>query len=176
MSPKWIPDAIMIINSSGSEIDWDRLLAQVQERHIILPLKDTLAYLHNLLNASIPERVLRKLSNIPISGYEQMEYHATTGITKQMGSLPRFWFQYRRHSSSKNNTISDSISFIQYLRYIWGIEQLWKVPFQFVYKVIKRGWKLVFSFVFFMPFFDFVSFVSFALFVILCPSFPLRLT
>ena len=176
MSPKWIPDAIMIINSSGSEIDWDRLLAQVQERHIVLPLNDTLAYLHNRLNASIPERVLRKLSSIQISGYEQMEYHATTGITKQMGSLPRFWFQYRRHSSSKNNTNSDSISFYQYLRYIWGLEQLWKVPFQFVFRVIKRGWKLVFSFVFFMPFFDFVSFVSFALFVILCPSFLLRLS
>jgi len=176
MSPKWIPDAIMIINSSGSEIDWDRLLAQVQERHIVLPLNDTLAYLHNRLNASIPERVLRKLSSIQISGYEQMEYHATTGLTKQMGSLPRFWFQYRRHSSPKNNTNSDSISFFQYLRYIWGLEQLWKVPFQFAFKVIKRGWKLVFSFVFFMPFFEFVSFVSFALFAILCPSFPSRLT
>ncbi|MGB6421651.1 MAG: nucleotidyltransferase family protein [Anaerolineales bacterium] len=176
MSPKWIADAIMIINYSGSEIDWDRLLAQVQERHIVLHLNDTLAYLHNRLNASIPERVLRKLSSIQISGYEQMEYHATTGLTKQMGSLPRLWFFYRRHSSPKNNTNSDSISFYQYLRYIWGLEQLWKVPFQFVFKVIKRGWKLVFSFMFFIPFFDFVSFVSFALFVILCPSFLLRLS
>jgi hypothetical protein len=144
MSLKWIADAIMIINHSGSEIDWDHLLAQAQERYIVLPLKDTLAYLHNLLNASIPERVLRKLSNIPISGYEQMEYHAITGLSKQMGSLPRFWFQYRRHSSHKNNTNSDSISFFQYLRYIWGLEQLWKVPFQFVVKVINRGRQLLF--------------------------------
>ncbi|MFC2054219.1 nucleotidyltransferase family protein [Chloroflexota bacterium] len=146
MSPKWIADAIMILNYSGSEIDWDRLLAQVQERHIILPLHDTLAYLHNHLKASIPERVLRKLSGIQISGYEQMEYHAVTGITKQMGSLPRFWFQYSRHSNPINNTSSDSISFFQYLRYIWGLEQLWKVPFQFAFKVIKRGWKIVLPF------------------------------
>jgi len=144
MSPKWIADAIMILNFSGSEIDWGHLLAQAQERHIVLPLKDTLTYLHNLLNAPIPEIVLRKLSSIPISGYEQMEYHATTGLSRQMGSLPRFWFQYRRHSNPKNNTNSDSISFFQYLRYIWGLEQLWKVPFQFAFKVLKRAWKLVF--------------------------------
>ena len=143
MSPKWIADAIMIINYSGSEIDWGRLFAQVQERHIVLPLNDTLVYLHNRLNASIPERVLKKLSSIPISGYEQMEYHAVTGITRQMGNLPRLWFQYRRHSSPKNYTNSDSISFFQYLRYIWGLEQLWKVPFQFGFKVVKRVWKLV---------------------------------
>jgi hypothetical protein len=144
MSPKWIADAIMILNYSGSEIDWDRLLAQVQERHIVLSLNDTLAYLHNLLNAPIPERVLRILSGIPISGYEQMEYHALTGISKQVGSLPRLWFLYRRHSSPKDNTNSDTISFFQYLRLTWGLEQLWKVPFQFVVKVIKRAWKLVF--------------------------------
>jgi len=143
MSPKWIADAIMIINNSSSEIDWDRLLAQVQERHIVLPLKDTLTYLHNLLNAPIPERVLRKLSSIPKSGYEQMEYHATTGLSRQMGSLPRFWFQYRRHSSIINNTNAYSMSFFQYLRYTWGLEQLWKVPFQFIFMVLKRAWKLV---------------------------------
>ena len=60
-SIRWIADSLMILRSTPAAIDWEHLLMQAQERLLILPLGETLTYLHEVFAAPIPAAVLHKL-------------------------------------------------------------------------------------------------------------------
>lgn len=72
---RWVADAMMIINSSAVEIDWSQLVTQAQQYRLVLPLKNMLMLLHEVLGANIPLSVLQNLQNLPASPFEQFEYH-----------------------------------------------------------------------------------------------------
>jgi hypothetical protein len=50
-----------------SVINWNRLIAQAQKRRLILPLRDTLDYLHHRLAARVPPEILQSLHNMQAS-------------------------------------------------------------------------------------------------------------
>lgn len=138
MSIKWIPDAWMVLNRSGSEIDWELLLAHIQEAKIVSLMRDTLLYLNRLLNPPIPDRILAGLQDIPVGVYEQREYYAVTGRSNEMGSLPLLWVLYHRRTRAQKERGLQTLTFFQYLELGWGLENIWQVPFRFVFMVYKR--------------------------------------
>jgi len=89
-SIRWVADAVMILHSSPREIDWDRLVRQAHERPLILPLRETLTYLHKVFDAPILSAVLYKLHSKSTSRMERFEfrYKASGYQNKPCGYLP----------------------------------------------------------------------------------------
>jgi hypothetical protein len=63
-SVRRVADAMMVINTSHSEIHWNRLIDQTLKRGLILPLRDTLNYLNEKFEAPVPKSVLRCLNSL----------------------------------------------------------------------------------------------------------------
>jgi hypothetical protein len=126
---RWVADAMMIINNSGREIDWNRLITLAQQRRLILPLQQGLEYLQNNFNADIPINILNAIDQIPITKHERIEYNykIENHKNKFLGNIPVFWFDYIRtaeNKSFKNNLIG----FIKYVKFYWNLESTWQLP------------------------------------------------
>ena len=57
---RWVADAMMLLNSSAAEIDWQRLVTQAEERRLTLLLRAALSYLRETMDAPIPPAVLAR--------------------------------------------------------------------------------------------------------------------
>ena len=70
---RWVCDAMAAIRTGP--IDWEELIAAAHRHEIVLPLRDALAYLRKAFAAPIPQEVLDRLKQIPVSRFAVMEYH-----------------------------------------------------------------------------------------------------
>lgn len=133
-----LADAAVIINSSPLEVDWNRLVAQAQKYRLVLPLKDMLTNLHEILNVPIPLEILQEVQNLPISSFEQSEYQLLT--REPISVLERFLMRYFQYSRAVNtdDLKSKFLEFPKYLQYVWGLEHLWQVPSQATLRGIRR--------------------------------------
>jgi hypothetical protein len=141
---RWIADAMMIIKTSQSEIDWNRLITHAQKRRLILPLKGTLNYLRDVLDVTVPLRILQSLQDMPVSKIERIECRAKTrssvGLIKPFKSLLLIYLRYLRKVSSA--ALSHRlIGFPKYLQYLGGLDHLWQVPFY----AVARGLRMSFE-------------------------------
>jgi hypothetical protein len=125
---RWVADAIMIMGSSS--IDWDGLVARSRARHLTLPLRDTLNYLHRQLSAAVPPNTLRALNEMPTSRMERAEYKYKTQNyeAKTLGYLPVLWFRYLRLEGADPSR-HKLLGFVKYLQRFWGAERLRQLPF-----------------------------------------------
>ena len=138
---RWIADAMIILQNSKSNIDWNRLTGLIQERRLILHLRDTLNYLRDRLNYPIPLSVLQSIQNMPVSRTEHMEYQYQTtkrrfGLT---GKVLNIWFNYLRSSSPMSNTAlrPKFIGFPRFLQHHLALRHLWQLPFCAVFRLIR---------------------------------------
>lgn len=69
-----IADALILIQKSGNDFDWMRLITQAQRYQMILPVRNMLILLQQVLQLRIPSWVLPALSQMPISGMEWLNY------------------------------------------------------------------------------------------------------
>lgn len=69
---RWIPDAIIILRSDKC-LEWDRFVSMVEERQLVLRIKEGLNYLKQPLDAEIPSRVLERLDGLEVTAMERME-------------------------------------------------------------------------------------------------------
>ena len=101
MPIRWVADAMVILRTSP-ELDWHRLVAQARERRIVLPLRETLQYLRDLLNAPLPAGAMEELASFPVRPVERMEYRVrdppagkagipARGVPAAPGLWPLFW-------------------------------------------------------------------------------------
>jgi len=141
---RWVADAMMTMKTSQSELDWDRLITQAQKRRLILPLRHTLNYLRDALDAPIPPAILQNMRDMPVSKVERIEYEARTRPAELVGPLRGLWFHYLRYS----RLVSDAslrhklVRFPIVLQHIWGADHLWQVPFYAILKGMRRIWKM----------------------------------
>jgi hypothetical protein len=171
---RWVADAIAIINSSPTAIDWDRLLVQAQKRQMVLRLKATLTILRDLLDVAIPESILKNLAASHATTIERLEYRFTTGNLLPL--IGRFMFLYCKYlriekaaiaSLSNRQTaliynpssqleggaveifplLGDTqvLGFFKYIQYLWQLEHLWQVPWEITSKGMRRIWLDIFS-------------------------------
>lgn len=144
---RWIADAMMILNTSPT-IDWDRLIVQAQKRRLILPLRDSLVYLRDLLNAPIPSGFLNNIHNMSVSDSELgREYNARIGPIKSgwigwIGNLPELWSYYSRMTSSFS-LLRSLVGFLRFLQFVWEADYFWQIPFYAAFRAMRRTWKMV---------------------------------
>jgi hypothetical protein len=134
---RWVADAMTIIKTSQAELDWDRLLKQVKKRRVILPLRDALHYVHDLLDAPIPLTVFKRIHHMAVSSIERMEY---TVRTRYAWHPLTNWFRYVRYSQLEDG-LSLQPQFIglpRFLQHSWGLRHLWQVPLSIVVRAIRK--------------------------------------
>lgn len=137
---RWIADAMTVVRSSHSVIEWNRLITLAKEHRLVLPVRDALDYLGDKLDAPLPLYVLQTLKNIPTSRIERMEYKYKTEnyLQKPLGYMPVIWFDYSRLSRDKTLPLK-VIGFVRYLQSFWGAESIWRLP---IYAISMTGRKL----------------------------------
>ncbi len=111
---KSLVDVMLIVNRSPVDLDWKRLLHQAQKRKIILPVRETLFYVSQYLNARIPNYILEQFQQTPVTKYQQIEYEykRQNYHLKKFGYVPIMIFDYLR--------LRHHIGLWQYLHCFWG--------------------------------------------------------
>lgn len=127
---RWVADAMMIIHSPKSEIDWNRLITQAEGRRLILPIRGALDYLKNKFDAPIPHAALQAIQNMQTSKMEHIEYSykSQSYLQKPLGYLPILWFDYARIAGNKTLALK-LIGFVKHIQSYWGVKHLWQLPF-----------------------------------------------
>jgi len=85
----WIADAMAVLNSAGSKVDWARLMDTARKRRMVLQLKTRVGLLHELFQTVVPSAVVAQVEAMPVSYLERMKVQyqtAACGALKE--SLP----------------------------------------------------------------------------------------
>jgi len=123
----WVADAMKLLTAVQAEIDWDRLIMQAQKRRLILPLRDTLDYVQDVLDAPIPSAVFERIQRFPTTKQEQIEHKLKTHRMALWRRLSG-WFIYSRYMSH-TDWVHQIVGFPKYLQHLWRLDHLWQVPF-----------------------------------------------
>jgi len=102
----WIPDALTILASDDTQIDWQLLVEKARQTRTLIYLYNALAYLAEVFQAAIPSEVLSELSTLPVSWAERQEYK--TLAREQTGSpvqlVKRVLLQSSRSRATSNGS------------------------------------------------------------------------
>jgi hypothetical protein len=142
---RWIADTMTILNTSQSDIDWNRLHKQAKNRHLIIPLRVALSYLRDVFYAPIPQTILEGIQNTSTSIIEGLEYKYKTQNHNQnfLGYLPILWFEYLR-SLRGSDSRNKYLGFIKWLQLHWGVKQKWQLPFYLILMLMSRIKRITF--------------------------------
>ena len=124
----WIADAITVLQSRRSIIDWAWLISQARKRRMVIRLMTAITVLHEQLNAPIPETVLTALRTIPISFLERAELNDTKVSKRRRERI----------------LLSMSLYLLEYLRSVRGgatLTALGDLPDYLQYKLNARNRK-----------------------------------
>ena len=134
---RWVADAMAVLDTAGSEVDWDRLVAQAQQRHLTLRLKSALCYLRDTLHAPIPPVILQRLQATRISRFERIDYRLKTRRVGLSAILLNRWFITLRHTHGFN-LLQRLRALLAALRYDWQVEHKWQLPFYVIIKGLGK--------------------------------------
>ena len=140
---RWVADAMTILDS-GQEIDWNRLLKQAENRELLLPVRNGLFYLHELMNAPIPPAVLEEIRKKEISSFEYREFRVHSHPEKLLAGLLHTWYQHCR-VHRKESLLRRLASFPRHLQITLGARHLWQFPFYFILFGVRRVWTFFFN-------------------------------
>jgi hypothetical protein len=141
---RWIIDAMKILTSEKSKVDWERLIRQARDRRLALPMGQTLGYLTDTLEAPVPPEVLRELQSEPRSARELIFYKIRLSPNSALKTIPVTWHWLEcLVIECRGNLIERLAQFLKYLQSLWGLETAGDVPLHFIGRVNKRVYELV---------------------------------
>lgn len=85
---QWVADAFTILQVAGSDVDWQKLVAEAVALSSALRLRDALAYLADALDAPVPKAALRELETTPTTGRERLAHRIAGHGGTLLGNLP----------------------------------------------------------------------------------------
>ena len=133
---RWVADAMMILKVAKSEIDWSRLLIQARKRRLVIPLRETFAYLRDKFDAQVSAEILKALQNIPVSKREYRVYRYSTGPPTFLSILVKLWLINSR-LTGEVGFWKKLMQFSKNLPY-WNMPPLWKVPFHIIFRGARK--------------------------------------
>jgi hypothetical protein len=123
-SLRWAADALMVLRTSGVGIDWDRLVDQSRRRGLVLPMRDTLTFLVDVLHAPVPLDVLTMLCRSRVSWIEHTEYRAGARAPRLWRALPLRFCHHVRLSRGQG-VARALLGFPRYLRLSYEQDGVW---------------------------------------------------
>jgi hypothetical protein len=138
----WIADALTVIRSAGSTVDWARIETQARAWRLTVALTTMLTYLRDELDAAVPEDFLRRLSATPSSWFERAAFQAATSPPGSRQTLLLLLDRYVRTSSQPVGWRT-AIGFPGFLSRLFGYDHPWELPLHVLRRAAQRGVELV---------------------------------
>jgi hypothetical protein len=125
--PRWIADAATILKTSRGDIDWDRLLSHAPRLGLVIPVREALKQVVDVLDAPIPSSVLDSLHRLPLSKEDLRNYRIRCLPPNPLRTLT---LEFRRMSlqSGRADRRWRLLAFPSYVRALWGLEHAWQLP------------------------------------------------
>jgi hypothetical protein len=130
-------DAMMVLKAVRFEIKWDRVIQQATKTHLLLPLMDTLRYLHEKLDVPFPTSVLRSIRDAPGYKWEKFECRVRNSRIWLLSRSSEFWFNYSRLKGNMN-WWTKLAHFPIFLQETWQLRHVLHVPL-YVFSKALRG-------------------------------------
>jgi hypothetical protein len=136
---RWPVDALTILRAEGAEIDWERLIAAAQRLRLALVARDGLVFLRDRLAGPIPTEVIERLSALPTTRGDRMEYRLRTGARGPgfAAAVGRLWFRHCRMSESTGG-IHRLLTFPRFLERYYELDSPWRLPAHALGRVLRR--------------------------------------
>jgi hypothetical protein len=135
---RWVADALTIIQGGEGNLDWRYLVEQVRTRGLVLPMRETLAYLRESLFAPVPETTLEALWREPTSAADRVIYAITTSPRPSPGYALVLWRSYSRAIPGAG-FLRRLIGFPGHIRDLWGFKHFWQLPGFALGKIRERA-------------------------------------
>lgn len=135
----WPIDALAVMRSPETRIDWVRLITMAQRLRVVLSVSAALIYLRDRLAAPIPAEVVAQLSTLPATRADRLDYRFRT-TAHDYGAVNmtrRLWLWHRRLSDSPD-TISLLGSFPRFLQHYYELDSLRRLPTHLAARVLRR--------------------------------------
>ncbi len=140
---RWIADAMAILNSSQTDIDWDLIVEKVRRHRIVLAFRDSLSYLKSALHAPVPPEVIKSLQAVRVSRMDRISYAAASNPLASPDTrriLEQLLYDYLWLTSSTSGR-PRSFAYARFLQFKWGIEHLWQMPFYLLFRTVLRAFR-----------------------------------
>jgi hypothetical protein len=136
---RWVADAAKILDKTP-EIDWKRMLFLAEKHRLILPLRDTLNYLKEFLDAPVSSDLLQALNKYTISKAQQWEYAARNTPNDTRPPFLELWLQTSQYWRWRKGAgpLRFILDFPRFLQVAWGIDHLWQMPFIIISRGLSR--------------------------------------
>jgi hypothetical protein len=142
---RWIVDAHTLIKDPNDRVDWDALAKRSEEVDIMLPICDTLSYLHNEFGPIVREDVLEQFQRFAITKenrvtyFEQMRDSAVNrGIAELVMSQWRRYNGVRRSRKESASLLGFVRYYAQFLKWRWQTPSLTRLPSTAARRLLRR--------------------------------------
>jgi hypothetical protein len=112
---RWVADAAIILRSAS--IDWARFSRATRTLGLVLPVRETLAYVGRTLPCSVPVHVIAELQAMQVTRGEKLEFKARStwdpGLRRILVRI------YRRHARTARGAGSP-LTFLRNVQSVWG--------------------------------------------------------
>jgi len=124
---RWAADAMQVLLSAGSQVDWARLARLAERLRLSLPMSEALGYLRTELEAPIPAEVLTALDSIPVTEAERRYHKLKTSRPGWLGGLPLAWHLYHQ-AAQQSGTRPHPLGYVRHLQYAFRLRSVWEIP------------------------------------------------
>jgi hypothetical protein len=127
---RWAADAFKVLEASGSDLDWDRLVWMAERGRLTLPLRDTLSYLATELEAPVSADALAELAAAPVGARERRAHRVLARDPSSARSLSMMWWFWERHraQAALDGTRPGPVAFLRYIQEFWGLQRPTQIP------------------------------------------------
>jgi putative nucleotidyltransferase-like protein len=133
----WIADALAVLHTDSTAIDWERLVRQARRLRATLRLRDALAYLRRQLGARVPDDAIRKLEATPAKRRERLAHKEAGRSRRLVGPSPRTATRFLHVTSDRPLPVA-LVTLPAFLRDELGLERRAQVPLEVVRRVAAR--------------------------------------
>ena len=137
---RWIADATMILRSNEQTIEWDRLISNLEYRHLVLPGAGALVYLRERFVAPVPDDVIRRLHDVQTTRVDRFIYRMETAPYRPLSTFEVFGVLYAdlmRIGTSRRG-LHRVTAFARRTRALWRHYPAWQLPFRLPIRLLRR--------------------------------------
>jgi Uncharacterised nucleotidyltransferase len=137
----WIADAISVLRSADSQVDWNRVVRQATRLRATLRLHEALRLLREELDAPIPDAVLEELDGVEVLHRERVAFRADCARWRLLGGPPESLTRFLRVTAHR--PLGAALAELPgFLRDEWGLERRSQVPVSAARKSLSRAARL----------------------------------
>jgi hypothetical protein len=138
---RWAADAVMMLRTEGAAFDWDRLFIRARQLRFVLPMREALEYLHDVIGAPIPAPVLARMRTVSVPMSERIAQRARTRPSRRWGpwlALAVRYLEYSSRVSPDAGLLRRLGGLPSFLRARWGAGPVWTLPLTALFRGLRR--------------------------------------